>query len=63
MTDHMMNIAYQCGAYQSIAQMMRDTVRELIAAEDDFDRKWAEDKLGRLADQLDETQQRFEEAV
>ena len=61
--DHSMNIAYKCGAYQAIAQMMRDAVRELQTAEDDYDRKWAQEKLERLADQLDETQQRFEEAV
>jgi Arc/MetJ-type ribon-helix-helix transcriptional regulator len=63
MTDYMMNTAYQCGAYQAISQMMRDAIRELQVAEDDFDRKWAQDKLIRLADQLDETQEKFEEAA
>ena len=61
--NHSMNIAYQCGAYQAISQMMRDAIRELQVAEDDFDRKWAQEKLIRLADQLDETQQKFEETV
>jgi len=63
MFEYSMNTAYQLGAYQAIAGMMRDAIRELQAAEDDFDRKWAQDKLMRLADQLDEAQQKFEETV
>ena len=63
MTNYMMNTAYQMGAYQAIAQMMRDAIRDLASAEDDYDRQWAQDKLMRLADQLAETQQKFEETV
>ena len=61
--DYAMNTAYQMGAYQSIAQMMSERIRELQAAEDDFDRKWAMDRLVMLADQLDETKEKFEKVV
>ena len=61
--DHSMKMAYQLGAYQAIAEMMRDRIRELEAAQDDFDRKWAMDRLVSLAEQLDETEERFEKKV
>ena len=61
--DHAMNTAYQMGAYQALASMMSERIRELQAAEDDYDRKWAMDRLIMLADQLDETKAKFEKVV
>ena len=61
--DTAMNMAYQKGAYQSIAEMMRDRILELAAAEDDFDREWATKRLVMLAEQFDETKEKFEKEV
>ena len=58
--DYAMSTAYQMGAYKAIAEMMRDRIREYQEGEDDFDRKWAMDRLIMLADQLDETEETFE---
>ena len=58
--DHAMSTAYKMGAYKAIAEMMRDRIRELQAAEDDWDRKWATDRLVMLAEQFDETKETFE---
>jgi hypothetical protein len=44
-------LAYQMGTYRALAQMMRDAVRELENAQDEYDRKWAEGRLSRLAEQ------------
>ena len=61
--DHAMNTAYQMGAYQSIAEMMSDRIRELEAAQDDFDREWAMKRLVMLAEQFEETKEKFEKEV
>jgi hypothetical protein len=61
--DHAMSTAYQMGAYKAIAEMMQDRIRELQAAEDDYDRKWAMDRLIMLADQLEETKEKFQKVV
>ena len=58
--DHAMSTAYQMGAYKAIAEMMRERIRELQAAEDDWDRNWATDRLVMLAEQFDETKETFE---
>lgn len=63
MTNLMLNTAYRMGAYQSIAGMMRDRILELVAAEDDFDREWAIKRLVMLAEQFDETKEKFEKEV
>lgn len=63
MTNLMLNTAYQMGAYQSIAEMMRDRVLELVAAEDDFEREWAIKRLVMLAEQFDETKEKFKKEV
>ena len=61
--DQSLTMAYQMGSYQSIAEMMRDRIRELDSAEDDFDREWATKRLIMLADQFDETKEKFQKAV
>ena len=48
------NYAYQSGSFMALAKMFRDAVRELDAAQDDFDRKWAMIKLRNLAEQTDD---------
>ena len=63
MKDYMMNTAYQLGAFQALAEMMRDRILELQNAEDDFDRKWATDRLVMLAEQFDETRAKFAEVA
>ena len=63
MTNYMMNTAYQMGAYQSIAEMMRDAIRDLEGAQDDYDRDWAMKRLVMLAEQFEETKEKFEKAV
>ena len=63
MSNYMMNTAYQMGAYRAIAGMMRDAVRELNTAEDDYDRKWAERRLTMLAEQMDEAEAKFQEVA
>ena len=61
--DYSMNTAYQMGAYKAIAQMMRDAIRDLDAAADDYDRNWAMSRLMMLAEQLEETEAKFEKEV
>jgi hypothetical protein len=60
--DYAMNTAYQMGAYQAIANMMRDAIRELDEGEG-FTAEFARQRLTMLADQLDETKENFEKAV
>ena len=61
--DTAMNTAYQMGAYKAIAEMMRDRIREYQGGEDDFDREWAMKRLVMLADQLDETEEKFKKEL
>ena len=61
--DTAMNTAYQMGAYKAIAEMMRDRIREYQDGEDDFDREWAMKRLVMLADQLDETEEKFKKEL
>ena len=63
MSNYMMNTAYQMGAYKSIAGMMRDAIRELNTAEDEYDRKWALRRLTMLAEQFDEAKAKFQEVA
>jgi Arc/MetJ-type ribon-helix-helix transcriptional regulator len=60
--DHAMSTAYQMGAYKAIAEMMRDAVRELQSG-DEFERDWATKRLVMLADQLEETEEKFKKEV
>jgi hypothetical protein len=39
----------------ALSKMFRDAVRELDAAQDDYDRKWALNRLRGLAEQTDDT--------
>ena len=49
------NYAYHSGSFMALSKMMAAAVRELEAAQDDFDRKRAMIKLGNLAEQTDRT--------
>lgn len=62
MTNYMMNTAYQMGAYQAIAGMMRDSIRELDS-DCEFTREWAQRRLVSLADQLEETEAKFKKEL
>jgi len=63
MKDYMMDTAYKLGTYNAIASMMRDAIRALDAAEDDFTREWQMRNLRSLADQLDEAEEKFKKEV
>ena len=63
-TDHAMKTAYQCGAYKAIAEMMRDRIRELEAADaGSLDAEFAMMNLTSLAKQFEETVEKFEKEV
>lgn len=59
----MYQMSYKLGVYQAIAEMMRDRIRELEAAQDDFDREWEMKRLVMLAEQLDEAEERFKKEL
>jgi hypothetical protein len=48
------NYAYQSGAFMAMAKMFRDAVRDLDTAEDEWDRKWARQRLDMLSEQTNE---------
>ena len=49
------NYAYHSGAFMAMARMFRDAVNELNAAEDQWNRKWARQRLDMLAEQTNDT--------
>ena len=62
--DHSMKTARECGSYKAIASMMADAIRRLEAAEaDSWDEAWAMRNLVSLAQQLEETVEKFEKEV
>ena len=61
-SDHAMNTAYQLGSYKAIAQMMRDSIRELDS-DCEFTREWAHKRLVSLADQLEETEEKYKKEL
>lgn len=61
-TDSTYKMAYRCGSYQAIAQMMAESIRELNS-DCDFTREWAQRRLVSLAEQLEETEKKFEKEV
>ena len=63
MKDYMMDTAYKLGTYNAIASMMRDAIRALDSAEDDFTREWQMRNLRSLADQMDEAEEKFKKEV
>ena len=63
MQDYMMDTAYKLGTYNAIASMMRDAIRSLDAAEDDFTREWQMRNLRSLADQLDAAEKEMQKEV
>ena len=63
MQDYMMDTAYKLGTYNAIASMMRDAIRALDAAEDDFTREWQMRNLRSLADQLDAAEKEMQKEV
>ncbi len=48
------NYAYQSGAFMAMAKMFRDAVREMNTANDEWDRKWAKQRLDMLAEQTND---------
>jgi len=53
------NYAYESGVFLALAQLMRDAVRELAAADNDADRVWATRNLMILEQQTTEALVRF----
>jgi hypothetical protein len=61
--DEMTRTAREAGAYHAIAQMMRDNIRKLEEADDEWSREWAVRSLVSLAEQLEETEEKFKKEV
>ena len=62
--DTAFQTARQMGAYKAIAEMMRDAVRKLDAAEaGSFEAELAMMNLVSLADQFDDAVEKFEKEV
>lgn len=61
--DYTFSIAHQLGTYQAIAGMMRDAIRDLEAADDDYGREWAQQRLVMLAEQMDEADEKIKNSV
>ena len=61
--DHGLDTAYQLGAYRAIAEMMRDKIFDLASSDNEFERSWIEKSLVLLAQQFDETKEKFQKAV
>ena len=62
--DLTMNNAHQLGAYKAIAEMMKDAIHRLDAAEaGTFDADFARMNLTSLATQFEETKEKFEKEV
>jgi hypothetical protein len=49
------NYAYECGSFMALSRLLRDDVRELLAAKDDWEREFMLRRLAGMADQVDET--------
>jgi hypothetical protein len=62
MLDSTYKMAYRCGAYQALAQMMAESIRELDS-KDKWTREWAQRRLVSLAEQLEETEKKFEKEL
>jgi hypothetical protein len=62
--DTAMKTAYECGAYKAIAQMMAERIRTLDTAEaGGWEAEFAMMSLVSLAEQLEETDERFKKEV
>lgn len=62
--DHSMKTARECGSYRAIAGMMRDAILRLEAADaDSVEAKFAMMSLVSLAQQYDNTVEKFEKEV
>lgn len=57
------DMARQLGTYSAIAQMMRDAIRKLDAANDDWTIEWERKHLTALAEQLDEAEEKMKKEV
>ena len=49
------NYAYESGSFMALSRLLRDDVRELLAAKDDWEREFMLRRLADMADQVDET--------
>jgi len=62
--DTAMNTAYQMGSYKAIAQMMAERIRALDTAEaDSWEAEFAMMSLVSLAQQLEETEEKFKKEL
>ena len=62
--DHSMKTARECGAFKAIAGMMAERIRVLDAAEaDSWEAEFAMMNLVSLAQQFEETVEKFEKEV
>jgi len=63
-TDQAYKTARECGSYKAIAEMMKDAIRKLDAAEaGTFEAEFARMNLTSLADQFEATVEMYEKEV
>ena len=62
MMDLIERTARKAGAYQMIAEMMTESIRDMNST-DEWTREWAQRRLVSLADQFEETVEKFEKEV
>ena len=62
MMDLIGRTARQAGSYQMIAEMMTESIRDMNST-DEWTREWAQRRLVSLADQFEETVEKFEKEV
>lgn len=55
------NWAWECGKFMSLSSMMRDVIRQLAQADDEWDRRYLLGRLELLAQQTDEAIVEFEQ--
>jgi hypothetical protein len=62
MMDLLGRTARQAGAYQAIAEMMTESIRDMNST-DEWTREWAQRRLVSLADQFEETVENYKKEV
>ena len=62
MMDLLGRTARQAGSYQAIAEMMTESIRDMNST-DEWTREWAQRRLVSLADQFEETVEKYQKEV
>ena len=62
MMDLLSRVSRQAGAYQALAEMMTESIRDMNS-DDEWTREWAQRRLVSLADQFEETVENYQKEV